>query len=134
MGEILMSEYDIYGLGDTYTVTTTLGCCECSSVKYVNYPSKRKKRLHLKNIHQVLYLVYQDKNGDITERKIKLEALDEGHNGVFFFKAFCYLRNDERVFNGNRILQLKTENGKVITLDDLLKMVKRQQVYRKRVK
>jgi arginyl-tRNA synthetase len=134
MGEIMMSEYDIYGLGDTYTVTTTLGCCEAISSKYADYSSKRKKHLHLKNIHQVLFLVYQDKNGDITERKIKLEALDEGHNGVFFLKAFCYLRNNERVFNGNRIRQLKTENGKVITLDDLIKMVKRQQVYRKRVK
>jgi 5-methylcytosine-specific restriction endonuclease McrA len=63
-----------------------------------------------------LIIKYKDFDGNITDRHIS-EILPEGAKQI---KAFCHLRNDERIFNIDRILSASNpKTGKVV--DDLYK-------------
>lgn len=57
---------------------------------------------------------YADAYGVISVRHIVLRAVAEEDGGCYYVRAFCMLRNDDRTFRVDRILQLKTIGGAVV--------------------
>lgn len=55
-------------------------------------------------------LVYEDFNGNETRREIDLQGFLY-ENDKLYIIAWCYLRNDQRQFAVNRIIQLYDRNG-----------------------
>lgn len=126
-----MNDFNFYGIGDTYTTTEYL-IAQPNQLMYGKHPSEKKKRIRFNNLNTILYIQYLDKNNDLTQRKIRLKSLFEGYNGLYFIKAHCYLRNAERIFNCKRIQQIKTLNGEIVTVNDLMNQFKKQRFKRKK--
>lgn len=52
--------------------------------------------------HQLINMVYQSKEGQITQRRIKVLMVKNGQ-----LHAFCFLRQAKRTFNMDNILALE---------------------------
>lgn len=53
-----------------------------------------------------LQIKYQANNGEITTRIISPKEIVE-KKGIYYIEAFCYLRNEERIFRISRIKNVK---------------------------
>lgn len=64
----------------------------------------------IKNDQAVEIDYYSANQGNFTKRKVKPENI-ERRNGTPYLNAFCYLRNDDRVFKLSRIKDIKVVKG-----------------------
>lgn len=53
-------------------------------------------------IHQIVEIIYLDKNKKITQRKIKITGIDDG-----IVKAYCLMQKGPRVFAVSNILAIR---------------------------
>lgn len=60
----------------------------------------------IENNQAVEIYYYTASRGSFTKRKVKPEDI-ERRNGTPYLNAFCYLRNDDRVFKLSRIKDIK---------------------------
>ena len=74
-----------------------------SALQSTSSKKKIQKKLKTNNEKKAdIEIIYQKPNGEISTRKVKVEKVDES-----YLYGYCFLRNDERTFNLNRILKLK---------------------------
>ena len=79
-------------------------------------PSQRKRNLinWAYNNEQKIEITYKKFNGEITKRIIQpLTTIYTDKLGKYneeYIQAFCYLRNEERTFRFDRIIQIKKLN------------------------
>lgn len=57
-------------------------------------------------------ILYQTKDGAISERTIEILGVSYGYNNSVILRAFCHLRGEERTFLTSRILQYKKLGAK----------------------
>ncbi len=50
-------------------------------------------------------LVYQGGEGRISRRRVEIVHWSHGRNGFTYLRAFCFLREEERTFRGDRIVE-----------------------------
>lgn len=82
---------------------------------YDTYKPRRNKKHELLNLayekNNKLEIKYKKKDGTITTRVIRvIIPVYYDYYGIshgYYIRAFCYLRNEERIFKVSRILEIK---------------------------
>ncbi|HGZ6774424.1 TPA: hypothetical protein ACOLZV_002306 [Vibrio parahaemolyticus] len=59
-----------------------------------------------------LTIEYQDRNGNVTNRAIKIKQVYPMDSGEIYFQAYCELREDNRTFKAEGVLELITARKK----------------------
>jgi hypothetical protein len=50
-------------------------------------------------------LVYENEEGRVSRRRVEIVRWSHARNGVTYLRAFCFLREEERTFRGDRIVE-----------------------------
>ncbi|EPJ0793265.1 WYL domain-containing protein [Vibrio vulnificus] len=59
-----------------------------------------------------IYIRYQDRNFNITERNIDMVGIWPNQHGEVLFRGFCHLRSEWRTFYADRVIELTTARRK----------------------
>lgn len=75
----------------------------------------------------IISIVYGDMKEDETLRKIKVMRVIENRNGNVYLDAFCFKRNDNRLFRLDRIFGFYDDTGERIEETDFLEILQMQE-------
>lgn len=65
-------------------------------------------------VNRVYYLEYADSQGELTDRKVKVKWIEKTKAGDLVLRCDCYLRNEDRSFRVDKIINLKDAKKKRI--------------------
>ncbi|ELB2829386.1 hypothetical protein [Vibrio alginolyticus] len=75
-------------------------------------PSYQKRGDPLWNGERKLTIEYQDREGNVTNRPIKIKQVYPMDSGEIYFQAYCELREDNRTFKAEGVLEIITARKK----------------------
>lgn len=69
----------------------------------------------------IVSINYEDADGNLTKRKIKITQVKKNSDSQVYLVAYCYEKKGRRLFRMDRVKEFYNQNGELISTNEVLK-------------